>query len=161
MWVCCVNACVYSYVYAYMWVYTRIFTCTCRWRTCMSVLCVCVLIPFLSVFSCVIQRYRPFGEIRTCCGRLNFVFVVDLIHWRFKDRPIRWSRGSYRFVQWRPDGNSDSKSRHFMWVSVLILFSYLLWTVDIYMLLVLFDHLIYFTSVIMRIISWVISQCSL
>jgi len=35
----------------------------------------------------------------------------------------RWSRDSYRFVQWRSDDDSNSKPRHFMWVSALVSFS--------------------------------------
>jgi len=48
---------------------------------------------------------------------------MNLIHWRFKDWPMGWFREPYWFIQWRPDGDSDPKSRHFMWVFALVLFS--------------------------------------
>ena len=63
---------------------------------------------------------------------------MDSIHCRFEDRPMRWSENSYRFVQWRPDGDSDPNSRHYMWVFILMLFSYLLLSVGVHMLLVSF-----------------------
>jgi len=49
----------------------------------------------------------------------KFVLVVNPRHRWFKGRPTRWSEDSCRFVQWRPDDDSVSKSRHFMWVLLL------------------------------------------
>jgi len=73
--------------------------------------------------GCMLQQFEPARKIQTRT-RSGYVFAVDPINWRFEDRPMR-------------DGDSDLKSHYFMSVSVLILFPYLLWSVDIYMLLVL------------------------
>jgi len=32
-------------------------------------------------------------------GRIEFVLAVDLMHWRFEDRPMGWSGDLYRFVE--------------------------------------------------------------
>jgi len=50
--------------------------------------------------------------------QFGFMFVMDPIHWRFENQPMGWSRDSYRFVQWRPNGDSAPKPHHFMWVFV-------------------------------------------
>ena len=98
----CVSACVYVYM-------------------CIYVVCVSVR-AHVCVSSCV-RLYV--AAIQTCSCDLNstmrwfrFVPIMDPIQWRFKDRPIRWSGDPYRFVQWRPDDDSNSKPRHFMWVFV-------------------------------------------
>jgi len=47
---------------------------------------------------------------------------MDPIDWQFEDRLMGWFEDPYRFMQWRPDGDSDPKLHHFMWVFVLIYF---------------------------------------
>ena len=90
---------------------------------------------------CMVAFYSdpdPFGEIRICYGRFGVVLVMDPIQWRFEDRPMIWSRDSYQFVRWRPDNDSIPKSRHFMWMFVLMLFSYLSLIISNCVLLALF-----------------------
>jgi len=81
--------------------------------------------------------------------------VVDPTHRRFEDRPMGVFRGSYRFVQWRPDGDSFPKPRHFMWVFALVSFS--LFTVLSCVLyvscIITCDRLLYFISLITCITS--------
>ena len=105
--------------------------------TCVGVrVCVCmhvwVLSMHLYLFVCSVACYSvsdPFGEIRTQLQetrtRSRFVLVVDPIHRRFENRSMGWSVDQYRFVQWRPDGDSVSKPHHFMWMFVLVSFSFL------------------------------------
>jgi len=124
MWVCEL-ICVYD-VYAWMGmyimyvcicilVYMYVFWCrVCVFGVRMSSVCSCK-------FMCLVVWHSVsdlFGKIRTRCKRFRFVLVMDSMGWRSEDRPMRWSRDSYRFVQWRPDDDSDLKSRHFMWVFV-------------------------------------------
>jgi len=53
----------------------------------------------------------PLQEIRICAR-----YELDTLAIR---RPTHeMTRKPYWFVQWRPDGDSDPKSRHFMWVFV-------------------------------------------
>jgi len=65
----------------------------------------------------------PFGEIWTHYRRFGLELVMDPMHWRFENRPMGWSVDQYRFVQWRPEGDSVTKLRHFMWVFAFVLFS--------------------------------------
>jgi len=136
-------------------------------HTCMYVLCYYVC---MSMYVFVYHRVYMVA----CCSdsdslmrseldneRFRFVLVVDPIHWRFEDRPIEWSGDSYQFVQWRPNGDSDPKSRHFMWVFALYLF--LIYRCKYYLYatcIISCDHLIHFISMITRIISCGTSECS-
>jgi len=106
------------YVYTCICIYMGVHFCV-YVHVCKSV--------FMFTFICMIAWYSdtdPFSEIETRCRRFIIVFVINLIHWRFEDLPMRWSGDPYRFMQWRPYGDSDPKSRHFMGVFVLMLFTY-------------------------------------
>ena len=95
-------------------------------------------------------------------GRFEFIPVIDPIHWRFEDRSMRWSSDPYRFVQWRPDGDSVRKPRHFMWVFALVPLS--LFTVLSSVLyvtcIITCDRLFYFISLITCTSSWNINDCT-
>ena len=103
-----------------------------------------------------------FGEIRTQLQetrtRSRFMLIVDPIHRRFEDLSIGWSVDQYRFVQWRPDGNSVPKPRHFMWVFVLMSFSSL--PLLCFIRIISCDFILCFTSLTYCITSWGISDCS-
>ena len=93
MYVVCLtgHTCVCMCIHVYMWrvyVYGCTFAWIHGWVACCSV-------------------SDPFGEIRTHCRRFRFVPVMDLLEWRFKDRPMGWSEDAYWFVQWRPDNDSN------------------------------------------------------
>jgi len=142
----CVIPCIYVlcvYVGIYVYVYKYVYICVCTSKC---------------VFGCMSQRYGPTHEIWT---RSGFVFAVEPIHWRFEDRPMGWFGDSYRFVQWRPDDDSDPKPRHFMWVFAFVLFSYLPSSV---VFICYLYHFMWpsdsFLSVITHTISCVISECS-
>jgi len=85
------------------------------------------------------------------------------IDWWFEDRLIRWSEDLYQFVQWRPDGDSVPKLRHFMWVFAFILSSYfslsVIFICYLYYFMWLFDS--YLTSMITHTISYDVSECTL
>ena len=124
------HVCVYSYVCMYFGV--PLCVCTCGVRVwvhigCIMCVCVCVDSPsFLCVRLCAkVMRTSSWDpdQLQETQTRSGFIFTVDPIHRRFKDRPMGWFGDSYRFVQWRPDDDSLPKSRHFMWVFVLVLFS--------------------------------------
>ena len=133
--------------------------------TYMYVLCVCVQV-YVHMSSCIwLHGYSvldSFVRSELSNRRFRFVPVMDSIHWQFEDRPMRWSRDQYQFVQWRPDGDSDSKTRHFMCVFVLMSFSYILLPVGVHVAIRIIscDRLIYFTSMITCIISCDVSECS-
>ena len=103
--------------------------------------------------GCVLHRLDPFGEIRTHCKRLKFVFVNDPIHWRFEDQPIGWYGDSYRFVQWRPDGDSVLEPRHFMWVFVYWSISILVFLPYCFMWMCILFWIIFFMPSTI-VISW-------
>ena len=67
-------------------------------------------------------------------GRFGVLLVMDPIHWRFEDWPMRWSG----FVQWRPDRDSDPKPCRFMWMFAYVLFPYLPLSVCVYILMLSF-----------------------
>ena len=134
--------------------YVYVHTCTCMYYVCLSVcmstyMCICVrgcthvyrrarvsvecIFIFICMFGCVLQyfgtrlvRSWPLKETRT---RSRFVLVLEPMHRQFEDRFMGWSVDQYRFVQWRPDGDSLPKLRHFMWVFAFVSFSYLPLTV--------------------------------
>jgi len=70
--------------------------------------------------ECVFQLRHLDSLVRSELGNIRFklVFTVDPIAWRFEDWHTRWFRDPYRFMQSRPDGDSDSKPCHFIWVFV-------------------------------------------
>jgi len=70
-------------------------------------------------------------------GRFSLVLVMDPTRRRFEDRHMSRLRDTYRFVQCRPYGDSDPKSRHFMSVFARIIFLFIIVSI-IYILLVSF-----------------------
>ena len=119
-----VNACVSVFIMCMHVVCLFIFMCgyLVHVYMCMCVRMWCVYVykcifVWVYVFGCVVQCFRTACEIRT---RFGFVFAEDPIHRRFEDRPMGWLGDPYRFIQWRADGNSDPKSRHFMWVFIFV-----------------------------------------
>jgi len=97
--------CVSMYIYyvrvciVYVWVCVHVYLCMC-------------------VYVCIVMCYSISNSfVRSELGNGRFIVpVIDSIAWRFEDRPMGWSGDPYRFVQWRPDGDSVTKSCHFMWV---------------------------------------------
>jgi len=78
-------------------------SCECKFRY-MYIICMYVYFMYMGVHVCVCIRVYirlsswvglrvaaldPFGEIRTHCRRIGFMFADDPIHWRFEDRPMR------------------------------------------------------------------------
>ena len=110
---------------------------------CECVICVLIFLP-LCVWLRVTAITDSFVRSKLSNRRFGFVPVMHLIHWGFEDRHIKWSGDPYGFVQWRPDGNSDPKSRHFKWVFALVLFSYLPLLMGICILLASFHLNIWF-----------------
>ena len=120
-------------------------------------------------FKCVVMCDSdpdPFRRFELSNGRprtwFRFVPIMYPIHRQFEDRPMGWSGDLYQFVQWRPDGDSVPKLRHFMWVFVLVYFIIYRYrfalTCYSYHLC---DFLLYFTSLITCTTSWDIHDCSL
>ena len=98
-------------------------------------------------FICLVACYiisDSFVQSELGNERFRLVRVMDLTHWRFEDRLMRWFGDSYRFVQWRPDNDSDSRSRHFMWVFSFVLFPCLPWSIGVRILLVSFHVTIWY-----------------
>ena len=134
--VCCVNECVGMCVCIYicMYVYTHIYVYICMYMgvhvyVCM---CVCVYMWCVYVYECMFVWIHLFGCVVTAItdsfvqseiGNRRFILVpvMHLIHGWFEDRPMRWSRDPYRFIQWRSGDDLDPRPRHFMWVFVLLL----------------------------------------
>ena len=102
-----------------------------------------VLVACYSISDLFGEIWTQLQEIRT---RFGSVLVVDPIHRRFEDRSMGWSVDQYQFMQWRPDGDSVSKSHHFKWVFVLMPFSYLLFPVVFMYLFVSFHVIIWHIS---------------
>jgi len=94
----------------YMGVYACIFFYMCVYLWSCGIMCVWLRGTTISVRSGPVW-WDPYG-------RFGFMSVMDPIHCRFKNRPMGWFGGSYRFVRWRQDGDSDPKPHHFMWVFV-------------------------------------------
>ena len=131
-----------------MCVCVLVHVCVCRWVYVYSVyICIyissCVLVAWYSVSD-------SFGEIQTCYRRFGLMFVMNPIHWWFKDWSMGWSVDQHLFVQWRPDGDSVPKSRHFMWMFILV---YLPLSVCIYMLLLSFHVTFYYILPVWLLIS--------
>jgi len=116
------NVCTYVYMYTCIWVCTCVsmhpYVYVCMW--------LCVL-----QYGPVWWDPDPFQEIQSC-ARYG---PVAQAFWRPNHGMIQ---GSYQFVQWRPDGDSDPKPRHFMWVFILMSFPCSLWPVVFIYLFVLF-----------------------
>ena len=90
--------------------------------------------------------------------------TFDPIHWQFQDRPMRRSRNSYWFIQWRPEGDLDLKPRDFMWVFVLTSFLYLLLPVVFMSLFVSFHVIIWhilsvWLPMLLHMTSWLYPLC--
>ena len=118
---CCVCLCTYIYAGVHVCLCVYIEECIrVRGYVCVSS---CVWLR-ITVFWTRLVRYGPLQEIRT---RFGFVLVVDPIHRRFENRSMRWSVDQYRFVQWRPDGDSIPKPRHFIWAFVLVYLPLSVW----------------------------------
>ena len=116
----CIYVCtlIYTYVYVCTWVYTYVSVCSGGYWVYIYI--------YLYVLVACHGISDLFGEIQTSCRRPgpdpNYV-VVDPTHRRFEDRCIGWSVDQCQFMQWRPDGDSVPKPRHFMWVFVLVYLS--------------------------------------
>ena len=158
MWGCMHNVyvCVYSYICMYMGVYLCVCTCGVHIWVCY----VCLLIP-LSLYMIMIQRYRPVwwdpdplqkSQNCVCCGP-DTLAIEDWPTGRFRD--------PYRFVQWRPDDDSDLKSHHLNVCSCAIFLFTVVTGYLCFIHIISFDRLIYFTSMITCIISCDTSECSL
>ena len=143
-----------------MYVCTQWYMCG---YTCKYVVCICVWVythmcVYLSSseFMCLDACYSDFGlfgKIQTGCMRFGLVAIMDPMHWRLEDRSMGWSGDPYQFAQWRADGDSVPKSRHFMWVFAFVLFPnlqlsiaicvllvYFMWPCDIFYLYNYLDH---------------------
>jgi len=152
VWECVYNVyvCVNSYICMYVGVHVWVCTCDLHVWVCY----VCMLISLSLYMIAWYSDTDPFGESRTRCRRFKIVFVMDPIHWRFENWPTGRFEEPYRFVQWRPDGNSDLKPRYFMWVFALVLFSYLPLSVDICVLIVLFHVIVWYTLLVWLPVSF-------
>ena len=148
-------------VYEYVYVYICMLDCAhvCRVHV-LCVLYMCTYVNECLVVCCSVLD--SFVRSKLSNRRFKFMPVLDPIDWQFEDRSMRWSRDMYWFVQWRPDDDLDPKSRHFMWVFVLMLFSYLplLLDIGIFILIISCDFILYFTSLTCCITSWDIIDCS-
>ena len=131
-----IHICVYVYICMYAWLCTRVCVCACMY---VYVLCICTgvylyvcifgyvwiiiyicLCLCICVFGRVLQRYGPvrrdhdlLQEIRICARYKPDTMTIQ----KSTNKMIR------KFVPvraWRPEDDSDSKSRHFMWVFALI-----------------------------------------
>ena len=157
MYVCilcvCISVCIYVYVCIKVYTYSCVYVCMVVYRSCVYV-CLCE-------FMCLVACYSVsdlLGRSKYSNRRVEIVLVMDLIYWRFKDRSTRWSVDQYLFVQWRPDGDSVPKPRHFMWVFVLISFSSL--PLLCFIRIISCDLILYFTSLTYCITSWDNINCS-
>ena len=138
----------------FMRVYCEVYTCT---RVC------------LCEFMCLVAYYSvldSFGDIRTQLQetrtRSRFVLVVDPIQWRFEDRPMGWFIDPYRFLQWRPDGDSVPKSVISCECSFLCIFLFTVVGTHLHVTLIIScDFLLYFTSPITCTTWRDIYDCSL
>ena len=136
---------VYAYLYTYVYGYMRI----CPYA------CVGVKRVFIFICMCLVaccSDSDPF--VRSKLGNMifGFVSILDAMHRRFEDRFMGWSVDQYGFMQWRPDGDSVSKPRHFMWVFVLMSFSFL--PLLCFIRIISCDFILYFTSLTCCITSW-------
>ena len=93
------------------------------WCMCVHVCCVCSIC--MSVYECMIGRLCEFmGECvfylqhpdSLVWSELSSRRVQICVHYGPDTRRFE---NPYLFVQWRPDGDSDPKSHHFMWVFTL------------------------------------------
>ena len=159
MFYVCIN------IYMVVWVCKCcVFVCTCVCvYECISVRVYLYSCEYMCLWLYITAR-RPRSynsdleaETRTLPG---LMLLWSQYAMRFKDRLTRWFGDSYLFVQWRPGDNSDPKSCYFMWVFVLMLFPYLLLPVGVRISIHIIscDRLVYFTSIIMLIISWDINE---
>ena len=132
VWVCIYI--VYMYVYTCRYMGVHVCICVCRH------VFMCIVYPW--VFGCVLQRSGPvqwdldlLRENRSCAR-----YGPDTLAIRRPTHGI--IRRFVLFVQWRPDGNSVLKSRHFMWVfvcwSILIPAFSLIIHANVYMISALF-----------------------
>ena len=154
-WVIMICTYVYTCVCVCMWRYPRAYArvaCVYGYM-CEYTLCVCVDSP---TSLCVWLHVTSDSFVRSelVNGRFEFVSILNPIHRRFEDQLIRWSRDSYRFMQWRPNGDSVLKSCHFMWVILcecLFLYISLFTVVGMHLhvtLIISCDFMLYFTSLI-------------
>ena len=88
----------------YVCVYLYMYVCWCT-RTCICVhvyvecICTCGYVRvYLYVLLCLVACYSdsdPFVQSKLGNRRFGLVPVMDPIHWRFVDRPMRWSVDQY------------------------------------------------------------------
>jgi len=118
-------------IYIYMGVFVNVYPCA-------------VSVYVQLYYMCLVACYSVTDSlVRFKLGnrRFGFVLVIDPIHSRFEDRPMRWFGGSYRFVQWKSYSDLDPKSRHFMWVFVLI-FSFIYYYLQMLVYMFILFHVI-------------------
>ena len=125
------SRCMYEYICMLM--YTRLYVCLGVYKS----MCVYVLVYYMCLVACYNVSYS-FRRSKIGNRRVGFVPIMNPIQWRFKDRHMGWSRDPYQFVQWKPEGDSDPKPCHFMWVFAFISFFYLLLSICICVLLLSF-----------------------
>ena len=152
----CGYVCVYI-LYVCVYLYSVGYTCIC-----VHVWVYERVIMFMCACGCVVQRFRPVWWNSDPLREIRFGARYEPIHWRFEDRPMGWSEDSYRFMQWRPHGDSVPKRRHFMWVFALVHFLIYSYQCCLYITCIIsYDHLLYYTSMITCTISYDISECTL
>jgi len=150
------------YVCVYIYIHVCILVCVyvCMWGYVYNV-CVCLyIIVSIRLRVTAFQTRSVRSELGN--GRFELVPVVDPIHRRFEDWPMGWLGDLYRFMQWRTDGDSVSKppSFHVSVCSCIIFFIYHC-QYNIYVICIIScDCLRYFTSIIICITSWHISEYS-
>ena len=106
--ICICNVYEYVFVWAYDWRCARV----CR------VYVSCVLYMYTCVLECSVACYRDPDRCRRPGPDLNSFSLWTRYNGDSKTNLWGWSVDQYRFVQWRPDGDSVLKPRHFMWVFV-------------------------------------------
>ena len=87
------------------------------------------------------------------------MFTVDLIQWRFEERPTGWPRDPYQFMQWRPDDDLFQNCVISCEYLFLCIFLFTVVSRHLYITCIIScDHLMYFTSMTTRITSWDIAN---
>jgi len=160
VWGCMYN--VYVCVYSYICIYVGVHVCVCRRGVHVWVCYVCVNFP-LSVYDCVVQRYRlvwwdpdRLQKIQNCvrCGPDTLAIRKSTHRTIQRSIPVRAMKARRRF--W-------SKTASFL-VSVCSCAIFLFTVVTGYLCFICIiscDRLIYFTSMITRIIPCDTSEFSL
>ena len=124
----CVQMCVWVlfcvvYVYVYVCVCILLYLCTCVY------MCTCVFVCHRVCMATCYSDADLFVRSETGNRKLRPDLDLCSLWTRYtgdsKNWPMGWSGDPYRFVQWRPDGDSFLKPHHFMWVFVY-------WSISVY-----------------------------